>query len=85
MKSAIEVVAMSLMAVALLGILYDRIRRQKGISLRAIQFLAVCLVVPALLILALEGKVSMEATAIILGVVIGYTLSGIGKDEPSST
>ncbi len=85
MKSAIEVVAMSLMVVALLGVLYDRIRRQKGIGLRVIQFLAVCLVVPALLILALEGKVSMEATAIILGVVIGFTLSGIGKDEPVSS
>lgn len=85
MKTIVEGVAAILMVLALGGILYDRIKRQKGIGVRVIQFLAVCFVIPALLILALEGKISTEVTGTLIGTIIGYTLSGIGKDEPSSS
>ena len=46
-----------------------------------IQFLAVVFVVPAIIILALEGVLGTESTAALLGAIVGYVLSGIGKDE----
>lgn len=81
MKNVVEVGALILMFIGLSGILYDRISHQKGIGLRVIQFLAVCFVAPTVLILALESRLSTDSTAAILGAIVGYILSGIGKDE----
>jgi len=81
MKELIELIAAIIMICGLAGILYDRIKYKKGIGVRVIQFLAVVFVVPAILILALEGILSTESTAALLGAIIGYILSGIGKDE----
>ena len=36
---------------------------------------------PVIGILALEQRLSSEAVATLLGTVVGYVLSGIGKDE----
>lgn len=85
MTDVVEVAAVLIMAGALGGILYDRIKKNKGIGVRVIQFLAVSFVIPTVLILALEAKLSTDATAAILGAVVGYVLSGIGKDEPMSS
>lgn len=82
MKAWIELAAAVIMIGGLGGLLYDRYKHQKGIGVRAIQFLAVMFVIPAILILALERVLSSESTATLLGTIVGYVLSGIGKDEP---
>ena len=84
MKDWVEIAAVLAMIVALGGILYDRIKNKKGIGVRVIQFLAVSFAIPTVLILALEARLSTDATAGILGAIAGYVLSGIGKDEPVS-
>ena len=81
MRQLIELIAASIMIVGVFGVFYDRIKHKKGIGVRVIQFLAVVFVVPAILILALERVLSTESTATLLGTIIGYVLSGIGKDE----
>lgn len=82
MKVAIEIVACLIMIGSIIGIFIDRWRTKRGIGVRVIQFVAVTLVLPIVLILALEGVLSGETTATLLGTVVGYILSGIGKDEP---
>ena len=69
------------MVIGIVGTLYHRIRLDFGIGNRAIQFVGMCLVVPTVLILGLEDKISKENMGTILGAIIGYILSGIGSSD----
>lgn len=80
----IELMAAISMIIALIGVLHNRIKRDKGFGVRIIQFLAVSLLAPLVLILALEDKLSGETAATIIGTIVGYVLSGIGQDEPNA-
>jgi hypothetical protein len=40
---------------------------------------------PIILILALEDVLGNQTTAALIGAIVGYVLSGIGKDEPTKT
>lgn len=80
-KEAVELIAALVMFLGLIGTFFIRIRLKKGIGLRAIQFMAIVLLVPVVLILALENALTGETIAALLGAVAGYTLSGIGEDE----
>jgi hypothetical protein len=48
------------MLVGIVGTLYHRIHGEYGIGDRAIQFVGICLVIPTVLILGLEDKISRE-------------------------
>lgn len=80
-SAGIEVAMAVIMAGGLIGVFIDRCKQEKGIGLRIIQFLALVLVIPAIVILSLEEKLSNETTGALLGTVLGFVLSGIGKDE----
>lgn len=80
------------MLVGVVGTLYHRIHGEYGIGDRAIQFVGICLMIPTVLILGLEDKLSKENMGTIIGAIIGYVLSGIGgpgdkkkKDEKPTT
>lgn len=85
MKTVIEIVSLFIMACGLIGVFVERIWKDRGIGVRVIQFLTVIFIVPAILILALEEILNTQTTATLLGAVVGYILSGIGKDEPSKS
>lgn len=82
-RVAIEAVACLLMLGGIAGILLERSRSERGIGVRVIQLATVLLVLPVILILALERILETQTTAALLGAVVGYVLSGIGKDEAS--
>lgn len=81
-KVGIEAVACVVMLGGLWGIFSERKRTGRGIGVRIIQFATVVLVLPTILILALQGVLETQTTAALIGAVVGYILSGIGKDEP---
>lgn len=81
-KVGIEVVASIIMIVGILSIFSERKRTGRGIGVRIIQLATVVLVLPIILILALEDVLETQTTAALIGAVVGYILSGIGKDEP---
>ena len=83
LKSILEVTAAAIMVVGVIGLFVERIWRKRGIGVRVIQLLTVILVLPVVLILALEGVLKGETVATLIGAVVGYILSGIGKDEPN--
>jgi predicted transporter len=85
MKVAIEIIACLIMVGGLAGIFIERIWRNRGIDVRVIQFLTIVLIIPVILILALEDILNGQTTAALIGIVIGYILSGIGKNEKNST
>ena len=80
-KGIIELLAAGIMVAGLVGIFIERLITKRGIGVRVIQFLAVTLIIPAILILSLEGVLEAQASATLLGTIVGYVLSGIGKDE----
>jgi len=85
MKIAVEIIACLIMIGGLAGIFIERIWRNRGIDVRVIQFLTIVLIIPVILILALEDILNGQTTAALIGTVIGYILSGIGKNEKNST
>ena len=76
-----EVIAALVMVVGLGGTFLIRWRLKKGIGRRAIQAMTIILVVPATMILALEGVLNSQTVAAILGATIGYGLSGTGPKD----
>ncbi len=85
MKIWIEGVALLIMVLGVIGIFLERALTKRGIGVRIIQFATVVLVFPIILILALEGILESQTVGALVGTVVGYVLSGIGKDEPSKT
>lgn len=85
-----ELTAGTVMLVGILGALFVQLRllgKKKtdwGFDARAIQFVAVVLVIPSILILALEKILTTETTATLIGALTGYLLSGIGEFKPSA-
>jgi hypothetical protein len=55
-----------------------------GIGVRVIQLISLLVLVPLIGVLCLEGRLSGETTGALLGVAIGYTLSGLEKPVPRS-
>ncbi len=77
----VEVIAVLIMVAGIVGIFYSIIKHNLSLGIRTIQFLAVVFVLPVILILSLERSIGNEASAGLLGTIIGYALSGIGKGE----
>jgi len=81
MEETIEVLAVVVMLVGLVGIMIDRIFFKKGISVRVIQLIAVIFIIPTILILSIEDFFDSEVVGVLLGAIVGFILSGVGKDE----
>jgi hypothetical protein len=78
----IELVLAGLMVIGTLGVMIHRFKTGMGLGARAIQFIAVVLIVPSIVILSLEKVLSPETTATLFGAITGYLLSGIGEYKP---
>ena len=69
----------AVMAVGLVGYFWNRWTTKKAIGVRGIQFVGLCLLIPGVVILSLEGKLSECSTGTIIGVFAGYLFSGISR------
>jgi hypothetical protein len=58
------------------------VKEPKGIGVRMIQLIALLVLVPAIVILALECRLTGEGTGTILGAIVGYALGGITAAVP---
>jgi hypothetical protein len=77
----IEVIAVLIMIGGAGGILYGVLKGTLALSFRTIQFLIIAAGVPAIMLLSLERGIGSDATSALLGVIVGYALSGIGRSE----
>lgn len=62
--------------------LYESEERTKGIGVRVIQLIALLVLIPLAGVLALEGVMSGDGVGALIGVAVGYTLSGVEKPVP---
>jgi len=75
----IGLIAVLIMAGGLGGVLYLVIKQNASIGVKTTQFLAVALVLPLLLVLGIFGILRQEIGPLV-GVIIGYVLSGHWKE-----
>ena len=78
-KFWIEVVAIATMPIAIVAIIVERIARDRGIGVRVIQFLGICLLLPLTIILAIEGILERSAVGALVGAIAGYLFANIGE------
>ncbi len=60
-------------------------QKEVKLTARSIQFLAVGLLIPTILILAINKTLASETIAALLGSLAGYLLSDIGRYEPKES
>ncbi len=81
MKYFIEVLVALMMIGGAGGILYGVLKGTLAFSGRTIQFLALTVALPAMVLLAMESRMGSEAVSGIVGVVVGFALSSMTKHE----
>jgi|GEM_PF-1984353 len=77
----ISLIVALIMAGGLCGIFYLIIKQNATLGTKAIQFLAILFVVPLLIILGIYDKIERGTISTLLGVVVGYALSGQWKES----
>jgi len=85
MKNVLEGVLLVIAVAGAVGGVWNRLKLGKGIGVRFIQYLGLTVLVPIIVILSLEGRISQEMTGAIAAAAVGAVLAvigaGIGKDE----
>jgi hypothetical protein len=76
----IAIIGALIMAGGLGGIYYLLIKQNATLGTKTIQFLAIVFILPLMLVLGVMNVLGRETIGTILGVVVGYVLSGFGKE-----
>jgi hypothetical protein len=76
----IAIIGTLIMAGGLGGIYYLLIKQNATLGVKTIQFLAIVFILPLMLVLGVMNVLGRETIGTILGVVVGYVLSGFGKE-----
>lgn len=82
-KGVVEIIAALLMLGGLVGVLWHRVKQERGLTAISIQFLSIVFVFPTILILSLEGVLKSEVTGTLIGALAGYLFSEFGKKAPA--
>ncbi len=79
MKATIEVTMLVVATVGMIGGIWNRLKLNKGIGLRFIQYLGLTVLVPLIVVLSLENRISQEMTGAVAAAAVGAVLAGLGK------
>jgi hypothetical protein len=80
MQGWIGLIGALIMAGGLGGIFYLILKQNMAIGTKTIQFLAIAFILPMILVLGIMNILGRETIGTIIGTVVGYVLSGIGKE-----
>ena len=80
-RIVVEVIAVLIMLGTVGGIYYGVIKGTLAVNLRTIQFMVISFLVPAIMVLSMERAIGSEATSALIGIIVGYVLSVMGKTE----
>lgn len=84
MKDIIELMVASCIPIGLVLLILHRIKTDKGIGVRVIQFICVIMTIPGIMLLALEKILDGQTVAALMGGLLGYLLSGISNFDNKS-
>jgi hypothetical protein len=77
----ISLAAALIMAGGLYGIFYLVVKQNAALGIRTIHVLVIVFVLPLLIILGIYDKIERGTIGTILGVIVGYVLSGQWKES----
>jgi hypothetical protein len=80
MQLWIGLIGVLIMAGGLGGIFYLIIKQNATIGLKTIQFLSIIFVLPLMLVLGVFNVLGRETIGAVIGVVVGFVLSGISRE-----
>lgn len=80
MEVGFEIAMAVIMVGGVVGVFVHMRKHGKGIGPGIIQFLALVLIIPAICILTLEGRLSNATTGALFGTVLGFILGGLVRD-----
>lgn len=80
-KDIVEVIAALTIPISFIGVIWHRVKSEMGMGYRSLQFLAIGVVMPVILILALESKLAGEAVAAIVGGIVAYLFAAAAKES----
>lgn len=78
---SISIIAALVMAGGLYGVFYLVVKQNAVIGTKTIQLLAIVFTLPLLLILGIYNVLGRETIGTLLGVIVGYVLSGAWKES----
>ncbi len=81
MKYIIEVLVTLMMIGGAGGILYGVFKGTLAFSGRTIQFLALTVALPGIIVLALERAIGGDTVAVVIGTIVGFALSSMTKSD----
>ncbi len=84
-KFWIEIIAALTIPFAFGMVVWHRVKNEMGMGYRSLQFLAIGVVMPIVLILALEGFLAGDAVAALIGGVIAYLFTANAKETKKTT
>ena len=79
--NAIAIIALLIIGGGLYGIFYLVVKQIATIGTGVIHFLAIVFILPLLIILGLYDKIDRGTIGTVLGVIVGYVMSGFRKDS----
>lgn len=77
----VQIIAALAMPISFVAVVWHRINRQMGMGYRALQFLAIGVVVPAVTILGVRGVLTGEAIAALVGGILAYLFTATKGSE----
>ena len=77
-KFWVEIIAALTVPIAFIGVIFHRIKSEMGMGYRSLQFLAIGVVCPVVLVLAMESRLEGQAVAAIFGGVVAYLFASGG-------
>jgi|GEM_PF-1192449 len=79
-KTYVEVIAALTVPISFVAVIIHRLKSEMGMGYRSLQFLAIGVVLPIALILALEKVLDGGSISTLFGAVVGYLFSTATKD-----
>lgn len=79
-KTLITIASFGVMALGTIGLTANRVATKKGIGARAPQWLAIVILPPTVLILAVQGLISMEIAGAAVMALVGFAAREFIRD-----
>jgi hypothetical protein len=77
--SVVELIFAFMVPIGFIGVMSHRLYTKKSLTVRAIQYTAVVMIIPTIVVLAMENAFQDNVVGTLVGGLLGYLLSGLSN------